>query len=237
VTGGGRRVGRAICLELAGNGYDVAVHYRSNRAEAEAVVAECEQLGAAAWAVAADLAVDEQTRGLAARVLEQWPDRLDLLVNNASLFQPRPFEDITADDWERMVAVHTRAPFLLSQALLESLTAAQDGLVVHICDIGADHPLPGYAHYSVSKAGLVMLVKAMAVELAPRIRTMGISPGQVAWNDAAAAEKRERLAKRIPLARVGRPEDIASLVRYCALEGTYLNGEIIAVDGGLSKRY
>ena len=95
----------------------------------------------------------------------------------------------------------------------------------------------GYAHYSVSKAGLVMLVKAMAVELAPAIRTVGVSPGQVAWPEDYSDEKRDRLRKRIPLQRVGSPEDIADVVRFLTLEGHYLNGVILPVDGGLSKRY
>jgi pteridine reductase len=95
----------------------------------------------------------------------------------------------------------------------------------------------GHAHYSVSKAGLAMLVKAMAVELAPAVRTVGISPGQVAWPESYAPELRERLTRRIPLRRVGTPEDVAALVRFVALEGHYLNGVVLPLDGGLGARY
>ena len=109
--------------------------------------------------------------------------------------------------------------------------------MVALCDIGADRPVPGYAHYSVSKAGLVMLVKALAVELAPQVRCVGVSPGQVAWPPDYPEDKRERLAQRIPMKRVGDPEDVATLVRFLALEGVYLNGVVVDVDGGLAARY
>jgi pteridine reductase len=172
---------------------------------------------------------------------------LHVLVNNASLFYPVPFGDIKDAEWERMLAVNLLAPFRLSRDLLGHLQAAdgdavgapagQHGLVVHLCDIGADRPVSGHAHYSVSKAGLVMLVKAMAVELAPAVRTLGVSPGQVAWPPDYSEDKRARLARRIPLQRVGAPEDVATLVRFLALEAHYLNGIVMPVDGGLACRY
>jgi len=184
--------------------------------------------------VQADLADPAQVAGLAAVAGSHW-ERLDLLVNNASLFEPCPFEEIDLAAWDRMQAVNLRAPFLLSRDLLPHLRVAE-GLVVHLCDIGAERPVSGYAHYSASKAGLVMLVKAMAVELAP-VRSVGISPGQVAWPVHYPPEKRARLAARIPLGRAGEPEDVARLVRFLALEGAYLNGVVIGVDGGLAARY
>jgi pteridine reductase len=221
-------------VELATNGFDIAIHFGGSSEGAEASAAACREAGADAWTVQADLADPEQIARMVDTVSDRW-DRLDVLVNNASLFEPMPFEDIDVATWDRMAAVNVRAPFLLSRGLLGLLREAE-GLVVHMCDIGADRPLSGYAHYSASKAGLVMLVKAMAVELAP-VRSVGISPGQVAWPADYPEEKRKRLARRIPLGRTGVPSDIARLVRFLALEGTYINGEIIAVDGGLSKRY
>jgi len=238
VTGGAIRVGRAVALELARSGFDVAVHYRSSAAEAEAVAAECRALGAGAFTVAGDLARPEAIEALAEAVASRW-DGLDLLVNNASIFAPRPFAEITLDEWEAMQAINLRAPFLLSQALLPLLHRARDasGVVVHMCDIGAEHPVSGYAHYSVSKAGLVMLVKAMAVELAPSVRTVGISPGHVQWPEDFDEATRQALSRRVPMGRVGTPEDIARLVRFLTLEAPYVNGAIVPVDGGLGVRY
>ncbi len=235
VTGGAVRVGRAICEELAASGFDVVVHYRGSSSDAEEVVARCRALGVEAVAVAADLGAPEGCARLAEAV-SAGGDRLDLLVNNASVFYPTPFAEVSAAQWDTMLNVNLRAPFLLSQALLPALQAA-GGLVVHLCDIGADRPVSGYSPYSVSKAGLVMLVKAMAVELAPAVRTVGVSPGQVIWPDEYDAPLREKLARRIPMGRVGEPADVARLVRFLALEGTYLNGVIIPVDGGLACRY
>ncbi len=244
VTGASIRVGRGIALELARSGFDLVLTTRSSSLDDTATA--CRALGADVSCVTADLARVEGCEAVVAHVRERL-DGLELLVNNASAFTPVPFGDITLSQWETMVGVNLRAPFLLSQGLLDRLQSGdparigapdgQHGVVVHLCDIGASNPVSGYAHYSVSKAGLVMLVKAMAVELAPAVRTVGVSPGQVAWPDDYSDAKRDRLMQRIPLKRVGDPEDIARLVRFLTLEGHYLNGVVVPVDGGLSKRY
>lgn len=236
VTGAGKRVGRAVALELASHGFDVAVHYRSSRDEAEEVATAARQAGCDAWTVAADLALADDVEGLVEAVQARW-DRLDLLVNNASLYAPRAFEETDRAHWDRMVDVNLRAPFRISQGLLPQLRATGSALVVHMCDIGADRPFKGYTAYSVSKAGLVMLVKSMAVELAPAVRTIGLSPGHVIWPPDWDETLRDKHRRRIPMGRVGEPEDIARLIRFAALEGTYLNGVVVPVDGGLSKRY
>jgi len=239
VTGAAVRVGRSIALELARSGFDVAVHHHDSTHEAEQVVEQCRGEGVAAFVVQADLADPEGCRRLAAAVAGRW-DSLDLLVNNASIYRPRGFEEISVAEWDEMQAINARAPFLLSQALLPLLRAApapEGALVVHMCDIGAERPVRGYAHYSASKAALVMLVKAMAVELAPAVRSVGIAPGHVQWPEEFDAPTRERLTRRIPMGRVGTPEDVARLVRFLALEAPYINGDIIKVDGGLGSRY
>ncbi len=235
VTGAPKRIGAAIARELAQCGFDVAVHYRSSKAEALQVVEDCRAQGTEAFALAADLTTVEGCRSVVEQVRARW-SRLDLLVNNASLFEPVPFEEIDLDAWERMLSLHARAPLLLSQGLLPLLREA-GGLVINLCDIGAEKPVRGYTPYSVSKAALLMLTRSMAVELAPQVRTIGISPGQVAWPESYEQALRDRLTHRIPMGRVGTPEEVAALVRFAALEGTYLNGAIIPVDGGLSSRY
>lgn len=246
VTGAGARVGRAIALELARAGFDLAVHHRTSAEGAAEVVDACRAVGAGAFAVSADLATPAGCDALVAAVRERW-SALHLLVNNASVFYPVSFEDIDANEWDRVLAVNLRAPFLLSRGLLPLLRAAdgaaigapegQRAVVVHLCDVGAERPIRQHAHYSVSKAGLVGLVKAMAVELAPAVRTVGVSPGQVAWPDSYAPEKRAALTRRIPLGRPGSPEDVARLVRLLATEAHYVNGAVVPLDGGLSARY
>lgn len=230
VTGGARRVGAGIVQSLARAGYDVLIHYRSSDEEAEAVAAQCRALGVEAHTVAADLATVEGCRTLVDAV--RW-SQLDLLVNNASAFEPRAFGDTDLAHWDAMLAINLRAPFLLARDLLPKLGG---GTVVNLCDIGADRPLVGYTAYSVSKAGLVMLTRSMAVELAPRVRTVGIAPGQVAWPEDYSDAKRAALRKRIPMDRVGTPEDVGELVVFLA-RASYLNGVIVPVDGGLHARY
>ena len=126
--------------------------------------------------------------------------------------------------------------FMLTRELLPSLRAA-GGLIINICDIGAERPLPGYAHYAVSKAGLFALTRALAIDLAPEVRAVGISPGQVAWPPDMPTEEREALTQRVPLRRCGTPEDIARLARFLWREGGYINGAVIPVDGGLACPY
>lgn len=234
VTGASLRVGRAIALELARAGFDLLLHYRNSAREAQEVAEQCLLFGVDVRLFQADLASLDQVRALAERAADGGP--LALLVHNASAYEGAPIEEISPEAWDAMLAVNARAPFFLTQGLLGPLRAAK-GLIVTIVDIGAERPPAGYAHYSMSKAAAAMLVKAFAVELAPEIRSVGISPGQVAWPEHFSAETRARLAARIPLRRVGTPEDVAKLVRFLALEAPYIHGEIIAVDGGLSSRY
>jgi pteridine reductase len=242
VTGSAVRVGQAIAVELARSGFDLVLHH--GRSDAAGVARACRAAGADVITVSADLGT---VAGCDAVIAAAGAAPLHLLVNNASVFPAVPFAEITPEAWDAVHAVNLRAPFLLSRGLLPALSAADPalvgapagtgGLVVHLCDIGAERPVAGYAHYSASKAGLVMLVRAMAVELAPAVRTIGISPGQVAWPDSYDAALRERLTRRIPLGRAGTPDDVARLVRFAVREGHYLNGAVIPLDGGLGSRY
>ena len=238
ITGAGARVGRAIALELARSGFEVGLHYCANHVGATETLGILQAEGGRGWLARADLSTEVGCDQLCQQVNARW-EHLDLLVNNASLFEPTPFEEITRVAWSHMIQVNLTAPFLLSQGLLPLLkrSTQTSGLVIHLCDIGAERPLSGYTHYAVSKAGLVMLVKAMAVELAPTVRCVGVSPGQVAWPPDFSQETRVALENRIPMKRSGAPQDVAQLVRFLALEGGYINGEVIAVDGGLSCRY
>ncbi len=246
VTGSAKRVGAAIAVELARSGFDVGIHFRGSEEEARKTAEACRAHGADVLLVKSDLATVEGCQKVIDGVKSRW-NHLHLLVNNASIFPSRNFEEIDLDAWHGVLDINLRAPFLLSQGLLPLLRAAdggllgapegQHGVVVQMVDIGADRPVSRHAHYSVSKAGVAMLVKAMAVELAPAIRTCGVSPGQVAWPEHYDDAKREQLTRRIPLRRVGTPDEVARLVRFLATEAHYLNGVIVPVDGGLHQRY
>lgn len=235
VTGAGARVGRAIALELAKAGAYVWVHYHHSEVGALETLALIEAEGGHGRVIQADLSSRAEVDALAQHVLSA-SERLDVLVHNASRFEPVPFEALNDEAWDEMLEVNLTTPARLTRALLPALRAAS-GVVINLCDIGAERPLSGYAHYSVSKAGLVMLTRALAVELAPEVRCVGLSPGQVAWPPNMPQLEREALTKRIPMKACGRPEDVARLARFVWREGQYLNGAVIPVDGGLSCRY
>jgi pteridine reductase len=224
----------------------VAVHFNRSADEAADVVGQCQAAGASAFAVQGDLGSEHGCEKVVKEVQSRW-DSVFALINNASTFSPCAFEEIDRAAWDQMIQVNLTAPMVLSKGLLPQLRSvgaepsgtpeAQRGVVIHMCDIGAERPIVGYTPYSVSKAGLLMLVRSMAVELAPMVRTVGVSPGQVIWPEDYDEATRERLKRRIPLKRVGQPKDIASLVHFLLTEGHYIHGEVIAVDGGLSCRY
>ena len=200
ITGAGVRLGRATALQLAQAGFDLTLHVHRSRDGAEAVAAEARALGRRVEILQADLSSAEDCARLAAETLASGP--LDALVNNAALYERRALAEITLAEWEQMLAVNTRAPFLLIQALAPALAQSAlrgGGAVVNIGDIGGERPEPGFAHYSVSKAGILMLTRCLAAELAPRVRVNAVSPGAVLFPvEMPAAERATILSMRIP---------------------------------------
>ena len=236
VTGAGVRLGKAIALALADAGFDIVVHYGRSEAPARAVGAEVEAKGRRALLVQADLAEPEQCARLVAEVSATWGP-VDLLVNNAADYQAVPFGDITVQAWDRMQAINTRAPYLLTQGLLPGLRGSAlpgGGLVINICDIGGERPVPGFAHYSVSKAGLIMLTRALALELAPQVRVNGISPGTVLAPEHLSQAQLAAIQQTIPAGRLGAASDVAAAAVFLASSAPYVTGQVLAVDGGRS---
>jgi pteridine reductase len=233
ITGAGIRVGRAIARALAAAGYDLLLHAHSSRSGVEETAGEVEALGARATLFSADLSRVEEVERLAAEVAEA-TESLDVLVHNAAIYQQAPFASIDREAYRRMLAINLDAPFFLTQALLPLLEAGRSPVVIHIGDIGGVDAEPGYAHYSVSKAGLLMLTRALAVELAPTIRVNSVSPGTVAFPEDFGFEAKERILSRIPLGREGTVDDIASAVVFLAKDAPYMTGQDLKVDGGRS---
>ncbi len=218
VTGAGTRVGRAVALDLARAGFRVVAHFHSHRPPRSLL------------GIRADLSTPEGTAGLA-RAFRQRFTRLDLLVNSAALFERRPVEDSDAALFDRQMALNARAPFLLTRALL-SLLRRSRGSVVNVLDVGgALVPWPGYAAYGASKAALKAITEALAVELAPEVRVNAVAPGTVLWPESYTVKVRRRLASRIPLRRVGAPDDVARAVRFLA-DSPFVTGAVVPVDGG-----
>ena len=229
VTGAGRRVGARIARELHAAGMSVAVHCHRSREEAEGLRAEFEAArpGSAA-VVAADL-LDPAAARAAVAAAERW-GRLDVLVNNASTFYPTPIGEVTEADWRDLVGSNLAAPFFLAQAAAPLLRAAR-GCIVNIADVYGHRPLAGHPVYSAAKAGLLMLTRALALELGPEVRVNSISPGAVLWPEDDDPGRR-RVIDGIALGRSGDPGDVARAALFLARDAPYVTGQDLAVDGG-----
>lgn len=230
VTGGARRIGRAIVERLADSGCRVAVHYKTSHDEAQALVEQLRAAGREADALPADLADPAACGGLVDAVLRRF-GRLDVLVNNASAFAPMTLEDFSVAVWDRMLRVNATAPCVLAHAARNALRAA-GGRIVNLHDAATLRPWPDHVAYMVSKGALDTLTRVLARALAPEVNVVGIAVGVAAWPEHYDESLRERLVARIPLRRAGSPADIAAAVHYVLRDGDYLTGTIIPVDGG-----
>ena len=233
VTGGARRVGRAIALALAGRGADVVVHYNSGVAEAESAATALRALGARVALLQADLSDVQVAQRLPTNAHEAF-GRLDILVNSAAMMLRTPIGDVTPEQWDTMFALNLRSPFFVSQAAAP-LLRKQRGVIVNIADLAAYETWPAYVPHAITKAGIVQMTRGLARALAPEIRVNAVAPGAVmlpeGWNDETA----DRLSSTTPLARLGTAEDVAQAVVYLC-EATYVTGEVIVVDGGRHVR-
>jgi len=236
ITGGARRIGRAIATALHAAGARVILHCHHSRVEAEALAAEFDAARpSSAAVVSADLLDAAGLPGMI-EIAASIFGRLDGLVNNASSFHATPLGTIGTREWEDLVGTNLRAPLLLSQAAAPHLRKAR-GAIVNIVDIHAERPLRDFAVYTVAKGGLAALTRSLAIELAPEVRVNGVAPGAILWPEDGkhfAAAERERIEAQTPLGRIGNPADVAGAVKYLLLDAPFVTGQILAVDGGRS---
>jgi pteridine reductase len=234
VTGSARRVGAAIVTRLHAAGASVVIHYRGSAKDAMALADRLNDIRAdSAMTVQADLLESSAGPRLVSAILD-WRGRLDVLVNNASTFYPTPMGEITEQDWNDLVGSNLKAPLFLCQAAAPALRDSK-GSIVNIIDIHASRPLRDHLVYGPSKAGLSMLTRALAKDLAPDVRVNGVSPGAILWPETDMTDSaKEAILGQVPLARAGNPDDIAGCVLYLVRDASYVTGQIIAVDGGRS---
>lgn len=229
VTGGGRRVGKALALALARREAIVAVHYNESETGARDVVGAITRDGGRAQSFGADLTDSELAAKLPDQVAEAF-GRLDVVVNSAAVMIRTPFGEITERVWDEIFALNLRAPFLVSQAAAPHLKRAK-GAIVNIADLAAFETWPGYIPHGLTKSGIVHMTKALARVLAPEVRVNAIAPGTVLlpddWSDKDAAH----LDETTPLKRQGSPDDVAAAMLFL-LDADYITGETIVVDGG-----
>jgi NAD(P)-dependent dehydrogenase (short-subunit alcohol dehydrogenase family) len=229
VTGGARRIGRALALTLAEAGADVAITYRVSEEEALATVAELEAFGGRALAVRCDLREEASVNAAVAAAIEGLGG-LDVLVNNAGAFETVPLEKISVAEWDAMFEVNTRGPFLVAKAAHAHLKATH-GRIVNIGSLGGIHPWATHAHYCTSKAALHMLSYTMAKAWAPEISVNCVAPGMIVMGEVNPAY--EQFALKTPMQRNGRAEDVAAAVLFFATGPHFITGQLLAVDGGL----
>lgn len=230
VTGGARRLGRSIALELAAAGWQVAVHYRGSQAEAEQTAADCRQ-HAQSEAFQAELADESQVRELLPRVVQRF-GRVDAVVNNASRFEEDSAESFGTASFSAHLLANTAAPILLAQALAaHAKEHGGQGCVVNLLDQKLWNPNPDFFSYTLSKAALECATTLLAQALAPQLRVVGVAPGLTLTSHLLSQEKFEQLHKLSPLGRSSSVEDVAQAVRF-ALENQSITGTTLLVDGG-----
>ena len=229
VTGAAKRIGRAIALALAERGASVAITYLASQPEAEKTVRALAAHDVDALAVRCDLRDPESIQQTMSSVIEEF-DQLDLLVNNAGIFESEPLEDISVEQWDAMFATNTRAPFLMAKAAHPYLRAAK-GRILNIGSLGGLHPWATHGHYCTSKAALHMLSKTMAKAWAPEISVNCIAPGMIVQGEVEEAY--EHFARKTPMQRNGTAHDVAAAAIFFATAPHFITGQLLAVDGGL----
>ena len=236
VTGGAKRVGAAICRRLHAAGANIALHYRSSDQDAFALREELQaQRKDSVLCVRANLLDRHALSHMVENVVAHF-ERLDGLVNNASSFFPTPLSEINEEHWNDLIGTNLKAPLFLAQAAVGELRR-NHGAIVNIVDIHAERPMHGHLLYSVAKAGLSGLTRALAQEMAPQVRVNAVAPGVIVWPESAQwddEEQRRKIVAHTLLKREGEPDDIAKAVQFLLNDAPYITGQTIAVDGGRS---
>ncbi len=245
ITGGAQRIGRAIALAAAAEGADVAVTYLSSVRPARQLVRELETASVRALAVRCDVRRERDITHAVSAVVRHL-GRIDVLVNNAAVFESVPFDELTAAQWDRVFETNARGPFLVTRACLQHLRKRR-GRIVNIGSLGGLQPWSQNAHYCASKAALLMLSRVMARALAPAIAVNCVAPGMIETDRTRAYARTQvrrasagqpawltRLAARTPMQRNGTPQDVAAAVMFFATAPQFITGQLLVVDGGLS---
>lgn len=237
VTGGAARIGAQICRTLANAGAIVAIHCHRSLAAAEDLVEEIEASGGESFVVRGDLSEEEDRVALIDSVIER-AGRLDILVNNASIFEKIPLDEMTSDAAQMMWRVNAEAPLMLIQHAAPHLRFEgkdDPGSVINMIDNSSGrNDWPELSHYCASKAALLSITRSLAQELAPSIRVNAVGPGAILFQDWESEERRSAVLSSIPMGRQGDTEEIAETVLFLAAGPSYITGQIIDVDGGWS---
>ncbi|EZH67212.1 3-oxoacyl-ACP reductase [Bacillaceae bacterium JMAK1] len=236
VTGASRGIGRAIAIQLASLGADVAINYSGNQAKAEETKASCEAHGVRAITIQADVSDETQVKAMFKTVTDEF-ERIDLLINNAGITRDNLVMRMKSEDWDDVMNTNVKGVFLCSKAASRPMMKQREGIIVNIASVVGSIGNPGQANYVAAKAGVVGLTKTLAKEFASRnIRVNAVAPGFIAteMTDELQDETKSALLEQIPLATLGEPEDVARVVSFLCGEGSrYMTGQTLHVDGGM----
>ena len=230
VTGAAKRLGRSIALALAERGAELVIHYRDSEREAQELLALLKRAGGKPVAVRGDVSVAADVDRIVETAMQAF-GRIEILVNNAAIFYRTPFEKVTEEDWDRFLDVNLKGPFLLCRRIGGIMLRQGQGKIISLADLAGLKVWAEYIPYSVSKAGLIALTQGLAKALAPAVQVNAVAPGAVLLPEGTTPEERERAIRRIPLDRLGTPEDISRAVVYL-IRNDFITGEVLRLDGG-----
>ncbi len=230
VTGGARRIGREIALALARAGADVAITYRKSNLDAAHTVDELTAIGVNASAFECDVRSESSVKAAVHAVVERF-GKLDVLVNNAAVFDSASLDSLTLEQWDAVFETNTRGPFLVAREAVPHLRAVH-GRIINIGSLGGTHAWADHGHYCASKAAVHMLTQVMAKAFAPEVSVNCVAPGWIEMDDQPSDAAR-RFADKTPMRRNGLAEDVAQAVVFFATGPGFVTGQILAVDGGL----
>jgi pteridine reductase len=238
ITGAAKRVGRQIAVTLAQRGANIAVHYRSAAVESRQCVEELRKLGVEALMVRAELSRAAEVKRMVAAVLKKF-GRIDALINNAAVFPKTPFEKIRESDWDLSIDVNLKGSFLCAHEVgkhfLSRSKRGKGGLagkIINLADWAGYRPYKHYLPYCVSKAGVIALTKALAIELAPHATVNAVAPGPILLPENFDAAETKQVIMETPLRRVGSPQDVANTIVFLLEGSDFITGAVVPVDGG-----
>ncbi len=233
VTGGSRGIGKACALELAKAGYDVIINYAGNEEAAKQTVSEIEALGVKSEAYKFDIANNEEVNSVIASIIEKY-GRIDVLVNNAGITRDGLFMRMSKENWDAVINTNLTGAYNVTQPVIKLMMKQRSGAIVNMASIVGVYGNAGQANYAAAKAGLIGFTKSLAKELASRnIRVNAVAPGFV-QTDMTKGLDSEKISEHIPLKRLGEAQDIATAVKFLAVDAQYVTGQVLQVDGGLT---
>ena len=229
VSGSARRIGAEIAQNLHKNGCDLILHYHRSEQEAQNLKTQLEKKRKnSVFLLCADFNKQQDFNKIA-NTVKNFKNRLDVLINNASVFYPTPLGKINLNDWHNIINSNLKTPLFLTQALIPLLKKTS-GSIINIADIHGDRPLKNHCVYSIAKAGVIMMTKSLALELAPNIRVNAIAPGAILWPENEQHD--ENILSKVPLEKLGSTQDICNAVLYLIQSANYTTGQVLTIDGG-----